>query len=359
MRVLFLGGPGNISESAVTYFVEKKTPVAVLKRSAGGLFGLEGKIRVFYGDRDREEVLTEAMNAFVPDVVVDCTCFTIAQAETVIRALRKSPCRRFVFVSTADVYGYPLRRLPMGESDPRNLPNGDYAAQKKEIEKRYGQAFARGEPSLTIIRPGYSLGKTFALSSFGRDRGAYLVTRIRQGRPVYSPGDGTTLIDAGAAYNTGRMLARICEEDSTAGEAYNCANDRAVTYDEYLQAFGEALGKPVHIVHIPTDFLFSLGRKEVEESLLPDLAQYHLYFSVEKFRKKFPDFQWTYSLADAVRDFVAYQESCGGLEGTEEPVFEDRVIGLWTKAMEELRQTVREKLAQTDRQEGREPDGKL
>ena len=340
MRVMFLGGPGNISDSAITYFLKKEIPVAVIKRSHGGLLGYEGKIRVYYGNRDCKEVLVDAFMDFRPDIVLDCTCFELCQADTVVCALREVPCRRFLFISTADVYGYPLSRLPMGEDDPMRAPNGKYAEDKKAIEELYRRELEGTSIGYTIIRPGYSLGKTFCMSAFGRDRGIWLVARIRQGMPVYSPGDGTTLIDAGAAYNTGRMIARICEEDSTIGQIYNCAHNRAVTYDEYLQAFGEALGKPVKIVHIPTDFLFSLDRQEVKESVLGELARFHLYFSVDKFHRQFPDFEWEYSLADAIREFIAYQESIGGFEGAQEPVFEDKVVKLWQEEMEKLKNHV-------------------
>lgn len=340
MRVMFLGGPGNISESTISYFLEKDTPVAVIKRTQGGLLGLEGKIRVYYGDRNQLEVLDHALVDFKPDTVIDCTCFETEQAETVIRAAQNNSFDRLVFVSTADVYGYPLTNLPMREDDPWNEPNGKYAADKKRIEELYQKAFRDGKPALTIVRPGYSLGKTFALTSFDRNRGAYLVTRIRQGRPVYSPGDGTTLIDAGAAYNTGRMIARICEDDNTIGQAYNCANHVAVTYDEYIRAFADALGKPVNIVHIPTDFMFSLCRQEVKDSILGELARFNLYFSVDKFRAQFPDFTWDYTLVDAVREFISYQESVGGLEGTEELMFEDKVVDLWIESMDKLKDHV-------------------
>lgn len=80
------------------------------------------------------------------------------------------------------------------------------------------------------------------------------------------------------------MIARICEDDDTIGQAYNCANHVAVTYDEYIRAFADALGKPVNIVHIPTDFMFSLCRQEVKDSILGELARFNLYFSVDKFR---------------------------------------------------------------------------
>lgn len=338
MRVLFVGGPGNISESTISYLLGRDAQVAVLKRSPGGLFGFGDRITVFYGNRDREDVLVDALTAFGPDLVIDCTCFDVTQASALVRALRRRPCRRLLFISTADVYGYPLSRLPMREDDPWGEPSGDYARNKLAIEELYAGAFDSGEPRLTIIRPGYSLGKTFAMTAFGIHRGAHLATRIRQGKPICSPGDGTTLIDAGAAHNTGRMIGRICEDDATAGQAYNCAHPHAVTYDEYLQAFAGAVGRPARIVHIPTDFMLSVGRDEV--SSLGDMTRFHLYFSVDKFRAQFPDFVWEYSLTDAARDFIHYQESVGGFAGAEATLFEDRVADLWTGGLAGLRERI-------------------
>ncbi len=338
MKVLFVGGPGNISESTISYLLGRDAQVAVLKRSPGGLLGFDGRITVFHGDRDREDILVDAFTAFRPDIVIDCTCFGTEQASALVRALRRRPCRRVLFISTADVYGYPLLRLPMREDDPWGQPSGDYARDKLAVEQLYAEAFSDGEPRLTIIRPGYSLGKTFAMTAFGIHRGTHLVTRIRQGRPICSPGDGTTLIDAGAAHNTGRMIARICEDDATAGQAYNCAHPHAVTYDEYLQAFAEAVGRPARIVHVPTDFMLSVGRDEV--SSLGDMTRFHLYFSVDKFRAQFPDFEWEYSLADAARDFIHHQELVGGFAGSEESQFEDVVADLWPEGMAALKKRI-------------------
>ena len=49
-NVLILGGPGNISESTIHYFLEKKVPVGVLTHATTDLLGLDGKISVFRGD---------------------------------------------------------------------------------------------------------------------------------------------------------------------------------------------------------------------------------------------------------------------------------------------------------------------
>ncbi|WP_130838132.1 NAD-dependent epimerase/dehydratase family protein [Lachnoclostridium sp. Marseille-P6806] len=344
-RVLFLGGPGNISESAIRTLLESGHSIGVVKRTATGLFGLDREIEVFYGDCRNGDRLQEILSAFGPDMIVDSTCFELSEAKTVAEALKHSPCRRLVFISTADVYGYPLSHLPMREGDPWNQPNNTYARNKKEIEIFYREELHdKGIAGLTIVRPGYSMGKTFALGALGRDGGAHIVSRIRRGLPVYSPGDGTTLIDAGAAFDTGRMLARLCEEESACGQAYNCANPEAVTYDEYLHAFGDALGLPIKIVHIPTDFLNSLDHDAVRNSTLNDLSRFNLYFSVEKFRIEFPDFVWKYSLKDAAGDFVEYQDRCGGFEEAGRPCFEDALIELWEQGMDELRERAVERL---------------
>ena len=344
MKVLFLGGPGNISESAIRYLLQKGNEIAAVKRRNKDLFGLENDIRIYYGNRDDAGFLGEVLNEYGPEIVVDCTCFELSQAEAVISAIREHPVRRLVFVSTADVYGYPLSRLPMHEDDPWRETNCEYAENKKQIEALYGNAFEGSAVSLTVVRPSYSLGKTFALSSFERDRGKYLVARLREGAPIYSPGDGTTLIDVTAAHNTGIMLAMICETDATCGEDYNLTYHGAVTYDEYIGIFADVLGVKADIVHIPTDFMFSLGRKEVSDSILGDLAKYHLYFSADKFKKTFPDFKWEFTLEDAVRDYIRYQEETGGFEGTEQMTFEDKVVSCWLDCMGQVKDYVNERV---------------
>lgn len=335
-RALFLGGPGNISESTIARLIEVGWEVAVLKRSQGGLLGLD--VRVFQGDRDDEATLTEALASYRPELVVDCTCFTVEQAATVIRALGVHPVERLVFISTADVYGYPLSRLPMREDDPWRPTTSEYAASKKAIEELYERACDATGTRLTIVRPGYSMGRSFALTAFSL-KATGLISRLRQGLPVFSPGDGTTLIDAGAAHNTGLMVARLCLAEPRA-LAYNCAHNGTFTYDDYLRVFGEAVGVEPSIVHIPTDVMYALDRPEVEQSLLRDLTSHHLYFGVDRFHAEFPDFVWEYSLVDAARDHIAHQESLGAFKEEIPPGFEDRIVDAWLAGRDQLRETL-------------------
>ncbi len=341
-NVLIIGGPGNISESTVKYFINKNIPVATLTHSTTSLLGLDEKLTVFRGDRNVEEDIVNACNSFNADVVIDFCCFEVFQAEIMIRAVKKTGCRRFIFVSTVDVYGYPLSNLPMRECDEWREPNCKYAADKKACEELFKEAFKEGLPTLTIARPAYSPGKSFALSAFERNRGKYMVERIRCGKPIYVPGDGNALLQTGAAYNTGLMIARIAESDATIGEDYTCGHNKFNTIDEYVKAFGKVLGREVSITHIPTDFMYSLGREEVEKSILKDLTIHNIYFSVEKFKKVFPDFVWEYDMEDAIRDFVEHQESLGVFDNKLEEQFEDKVVEKWEVALEKLRKELNE-----------------
>ena len=338
--VMIIGGPGNISESTVRYFLKKKMPVATLTHATTDLMGMEGEITAFRGERNNEEDILKACEAFHPEVIIDFCCFEPEQARTMIGALKKTDCRRFIFVSTVDVYGYPLSNLPMREKDPWNKPRGSYAEKKLECEKIFAEGFREGTPFLTIARPAYSMGKGFALSAFERNRGKHIVQRIRKGEPIFVPGEGELLLQTGSAYNTGLMIARIAEDDRCIGEDYTCGHPTFNTHDEYVQAFAKVLGKPARLVHIPTDFMYSLGRQEVTDSILDDLTMHNIYFSVEKFREVFPDFVWEYTMEDAARDFIEHQQRKGTFDREWEDQFEDRLIEKWEEAMENLRKSI-------------------
>lgn len=338
--VMILGGPGNISESTVRYFINKGIPVATLTHATTNLLGMEDQLKVYRGDRNEEQDILHACNDFDPEVVIDFCCFEPFQAELAVKSFKKTKVRRYIFISTVDVYGYPLSNLPMRENDPWGEPNCKYASDKKICEGIFRSGFATGTPYLTIARPAYSMGKSFALSAFERNRGKNIVSRIREGKGIYVPGDGNALLQTGAAYNTGLMIARIAENDVSINKDYTCGHNTFNTQNEYIEAFAKVIGKPAKLVHIPTDFMFSLGRQEVDASILRDLTVHNLYFSVEKFKNDFPDFVWEYDIEDAARDFIKHQEEKGTFDHSFENEFEDDIVDLWESEMAALKTKV-------------------
>lgn len=85
---------------------------------------------------------------------VDASTYRASNVDLVERALRaaaQAGVRRFVFVSSVGVYGFPSR-LPVTEQHPY-APRTLYAATKVEAELRAGRAASEVGIELSIVRP--------------------------------------------------------------------------------------------------------------------------------------------------------------------------------------------------------------
>ncbi|MCX7842399.1 MAG: NAD-dependent epimerase/dehydratase family protein [Clostridia bacterium] len=328
-KVLFIGGPGNISTTTATSLMENgyKLGIFTLPGSPDD-DGITGSIKMYYGNRNNPGEMEAAFNDFKPDMVIDFSCFTPEQGEQVLKMVY-GRIRRFIFISTVDVYGYPLSHLPMRENDPWNPPNCKYASDKRKCEDIFWARFDRDKFALTVIRPSYSMGNRFVLTALTRNGGKYLIPRLRAGMPILVPGDGTTLIHAGVAYNTGKMVARVAMNDNCIGKSYTCAHDTFMTNDDYIKVFANVLGVEANIVHIPTDILNGMNSEIVASSILNDLTRYNIAFSVEAFKADFPDFIWEKSLEQAAREYIDWNDRMGNFPDISVETYEDRIIKAW------------------------------
>jgi nucleoside-diphosphate-sugar epimerase len=337
-RFLFVGGPGNISSSTVTRLVANQHDVAILKRNPNTNKELDGKVTFYYGDRSNPGNIKSALDDFAPDSVIDFIGFQPEQADQ-LSDLVDPKITQYVFVSTVDIYGYPLLRVPMRETDAYNEPNTPYASNKRAVEDLlWRKQESKGLP-VTIVRPTFSFGIATGLLSFFEWGGMKSqVPRIRKGMPVLVPGDGQTLLHTSVAYNTGLMIAEILmAPQKTVGKAYTCGRDSQLTFDEYMQLVGGVVGMEPEIVHVPVDVLLSIDSDEIRNSFLSTLARYNTCFSVEAFKADFPDFKWEMSLEDGVKDYIDHGDRNGVFSDPNEEIYEDRVIRSWQKSLKDFR----------------------
>lgn len=327
-KVLLIGGPGSISTSTARDLLDRNMQVGVLKRNFSNDDGIMKNLKAYYGDRNNPEDIKRVLDDFKPDIVIDFVCFTPLQAQQ-LADLICGRVSQFIFISTVDVYGFPLSRLPMREDDPWGPPNCKYAADKRACEEIFQSRSDKDKLPLTIARPAYSMSNGFVKTALSRQGGKYLIPRLRAGMPVLVPGDGTTLMHAGCAYNTGRMVARMAGNMSCIGKSYTCAHDYFITHDDYIRIFAGVLGVEPNIVHIPTDILNAMGTGEIKASILNDLTRYNVAFSVENFIRDFPDFKWEMSLQDAAREYVRWNDEKGNFPDAGVEIYEDRIIKAW------------------------------
>jgi nucleoside-diphosphate-sugar epimerase len=333
-KVLFVGGPGNISGSTARRLVEDGHQVAILKRNPNTDEYFDGKVKFYFGDRAKPGDIRQALDDFGPDSVVDFVGFQPEHSDQ-LSDLVDPGITQYVYVSTVDVYGYPLPRLPMRESDPYNAPNTPYASNKRASEELLWRKHESTGLPLTVVRPTYSFGVATGLLSFFLWGGMkQQVPRIRAGMPVLVPGDGQTLLHTSVAYNTGLMIAQILmAPDKSAGKAYTCGRDSQLTFDEYVQLVGRVLGCEPNIVHVPVDALLAIDSEEVRGSFLSTLARYNTCFSVEAFRTDFPDFEWSMSLEDGVKAYIDHGDRNGIFPDAREEIYEDRIVRSWRSCL--------------------------
>lgn len=305
-NVLFIGAPGNISASTIQDLSEQGHSLFALTHYKTNLKPYEDKVTFFFGDRDCMDDLTHARDTAKAEIVIDFSCFLPEQAQMAVDVFQ-STVEQYIFVSTVDVYGYPLSQLPMPENGSWNAPNCSYAANKVQCEMVFRNVGQEKLP-LTIVRPAYSMGNRFLLTALSRGGGYTLIPRLRQGKPIFSPGDGTALIHAGNGFNTGRMIACIAGDSRCVGEDFTLAHDKIGSYDDYITLVADLLGVKPNFVHIPTDFVYAQKLDGIDTVLLNDLTRYNVYFDISKFRRFFPEFQWTKSLRQSMKEYIEFNE---------------------------------------------------
>ncbi len=345
-KVLFIGAPGFISTHAVNEACKLGHEVAVFKRSDKLDSDLEYEVKQYKGDRNLRPDLEAAIGDFQPQVVVDFVCYRRFQAE-LISDLLEGRVEQYIFVSSVDYYGYPLSRLPYPEGgiSETGRHTTEYAMYKGDCEEVFLKKYHKSGFPVTIARPYYSIHKRAIVNFFnGRDwnneGGRTLVERIKFGQPVIVPGDGTTLYQAGCARNHGRMVSWMIGKTFAIGESYNCSQDSVMTIDGYVDTIAGVLGTAANIVHIPSDLLLSLGLEEVETGYIPILMRYNSYYSVEKFKKAFPDFRWEVSVEDALREYVRWNQEQELFRKEPAKTIEDRIVTAWEKSIKYMKSIV-------------------
>ena len=86
-RILFIGGPGNISSSCAYQLIKNGKKVAIFKRSQNVDPYFEDKVLFYTGDRNEITDLENAINEFKPDKVVDFVCFEPFHADQISLSL--------------------------------------------------------------------------------------------------------------------------------------------------------------------------------------------------------------------------------------------------------------------------------
>jgi nucleoside-diphosphate-sugar epimerase len=329
VRLLFLGGTGNLSTACAAEAVAQGHTLAVLTRGQQA-DRLPAPVERIRGDAGDPQTL-EAVASRGFDAVVDFIAYGPEAVERDVDAFA-GRVSQYVFISTASVYQKPPRHYVLTEETPLGNPYWDYARQKIAAEEVLRDAHrSRGFPA-TIVRPSYTYGETWIPSASGSD---YTVAwRMRRGLEVYVPGDGTSLWTLTHASDFARGLIGLLGRPEAIGEAFHITSDEVLNWNQIHETIAEALGVAPRLVHIPSDVIARIDARR-GASLLGDKA-WSAVFDTSKLRRVVPGYQARVPFAEGVRASIAWLEADPSRQRIDANEAAEKVLAAWSRAMAAL-----------------------
>ena len=244
LKVLFVGGTGNISLPCVAEAAKAGHRVTVFNRGATSA-GLPDGVESIAGDAGDARYQKLGRDGF--DVVCQFIAFTPDQTVRDIEVF--SGGAQYIFISSASVYQKPPRHYVITEKTPAVNPYWRYSQDKIACEEALRAA--RGL-KWTIVRPSHTV-RTILPTVF--NEGDALAHRLLAGKPVIVAGDGATPWTLTRCADFAVPFVRLFGRSAAFGETFHITSDNAYTWNDITKAIATGLGVKADIVHVPTDTL--------------------------------------------------------------------------------------------------------
>jgi nucleoside-diphosphate-sugar epimerase len=254
MKVLFIGGTGTISREVSKLAVQNGFELYILNRGNRNEF-VPPEAKLIACDIRDEQQASTILNNYQFDVVVNWVCYNAEQAEADVRLFKGKTCQ-YIFISSATVYKRPPDHYIVDESVSLSNPHWPYANDKIASEEIFMKEYRESGFPVTIVRPSYSYSKTTIPHIFNsRTYHWTLIDRIRKGKKIIVPGDGTSLQIMTHAADLAKGFVGLIGNKQAIGQSFQITSDEVQTWNKLTNIMGYAAGVEPDIVHISSDFV--------------------------------------------------------------------------------------------------------
>lgn len=303
MKVLFIGGTGNISTAVSRLCVERGIDLYLLNRGANKVKIEGGKTMI--GDIHQPQTLAAILKNHAWDVVVNWIAFHPTDIERDLNLFR-GKTKQYIFISSASVYQKPVQFPYLTESTPLRNPFWDYSRHKIACEEKLNAAYREEGFPITIVRPSLTY-ETVIPVAIGGWKEYTIIDRIKKGKKIIVHGDGTSLWTVTHARDFAKGFAGLLGHPQAIGHAFHITSDEILTWNQIYQAVAEAAGAEASLVHISSDFICQV-ENSFTGSLLGDKAQ-SVIFDNSKIKKFVPDFIATIPFKTGIKQTVSWFEA--------------------------------------------------
>jgi nucleoside-diphosphate-sugar epimerase len=327
MRILFIGGTGTISSACSALALERGFDVYLLNRGKSERPVPSGARSLRADINDRASVAS-ALGDLRFDSVVNWVAYHPEQVAADIETF-VDRTDQYVFISSASAYQKPVGQLPITESTPLSNPYWEYSRNKIACEDRLVAAYRDTGFPVTIVRPSHTYDRT-RLPVYGRYT---IVDRMRRGRKIVVPGDGTSLWVLTHHLDFAKGFTGLLGNPHSIGESFHITSDEVLTWDQIYRIIARAAGAPPpDIVHVPSE---AIARFDPiwGESLLGD-KMHSVIFDNTKIKRLVPDFVASIPYATGVREVVNWFDADPSRQVVEDRINDtiDELVAQWTGA---------------------------
>jgi nucleoside-diphosphate-sugar epimerase len=310
MKVLFIGGTGNISTAVSKLAIQRGMDLHLINRGIRKV-DIPGA-KFIRGDISNPDQVKSLLKGHQWDVVVNWIAYTDSDINRDLDLFR-GKTRQYIFISSASAYQKPLIHPVVTESTPLANPYWEYSRDKIACEERLNNAYRNEAFPMTIVRPSLTYDTVIPVALGGWTE-YNIIERMRRGNKVIVHGDGTSLWTITHSEDFAKGFVGLMGHQQASGHAFHITSDEILTWNQIYQAVAEA-GK--------------IDESQVG-NLLGDKAT-SVIFDNTKIKTFVPDFQATIPFKEGIKRTVAWFEENPGQKVISEETDKmmDRIIQVY------------------------------
>jgi len=303
MKILFIGGTGNISMASSIRAIEKGMDLYLLTR--GNSLEAPKGAHVIKSDINDVKNVRKLLEDHYFDVVVNWIAF---QPEDIKRdyELFKDKTDQYVFISSASCYQKPPSHPVITESTPLINPFWSYSRNKIACEDELLRLCRSVGFPVTIVRPSLTY-ETVIPVPIGGWTDYTIIDRIKKGKKIIIHGDGTSLWTITHSRDFAIGLVGLLGHQQAIGQSFHITSDELLTWNQIYDAVALAAGRPAEKIYIPSDYLGKFS-PDLKGSLLGDKAVSTI-FDNSKIKRFVPEFQANIRFKEGIKKTVSWFES--------------------------------------------------
>ncbi len=304
MKILLIGGTGNISAYVTRSLLQQGEEVYLLNRGRQNDLLPAGAVSIV-GDIHDEADIAQKLAGMTFDAVCEFIAFDPADVQRDWR-LFAGKTKQYVFISTASAYHKPCRDYRITEGTALANPYWEYSRKKIACEAFLMEKYRSEGFPVTVVRPSHTYSERKIPVGLHGSKGAWQVLRRMQaGKPVIIHGDGSSLWTVTHSRDFAKGFVGLLGNPHAIGEAFHITSDESLTWNQIYGLIADALGVELKACHVSSEFLADVALTDLRGALFGDKAA-TVVFDNSKLKRTVPGFTAVTSAAAGIREAVAY-----------------------------------------------------